>query len=154
MDRETLVTAARRAALHAYAPYSHFRVGAAVVVETPAGEERVVTGANVENGSFGLTLCAERAALAAACMLDGETVDAGVPPVHARPRVLQVAVACIDVPGNAPEWKRSPCGACRQWLAELAPDAVYYVDGIEKDLRLPDLLPYAFRLDEREDGPG
>jgi cytidine deaminase len=168
MDRETLVTAARRAALHAYAPYSHFRVGAAVVVETLAGEERVVTGANVENGSFGLTLCAERAALAAACMLDGETVDAGVPParkgrqtrrrspgpVDARPRVLQVAVACIDVAGNAPEWKRSPCGACRQWLAELAPDAIYYVDGIEKDLRLPDLLPYAFRLDERGGDPG
>jgi cytidine deaminase len=167
LDRETLLKAARSAALNAYAPYSHFRVGAAVVVETPAGEERVVTGANIENSSFGLTLCAERAALAAACMLDGEPAASGAPqarkgrkksrspgPVNIGPRVLQVAVACIDVPDDAPAWKRSPCGACRQWLAELAPDAVYYVDGIEKDLRLPDLLPYAFRLDEREDGDG
>ena len=168
MDRETLLKAARRAALHAYAPYSHFRVGAAVVVETPAGEERVVTGANIENGSFGLTLCAERTALAAACMLEGEPEASGVlqarkgrkqqpqrsGPVDSRPRVLRVAVACIDVPRDAPEWKRSPCGACRQWLAELAPDAVYYVDGIEKDLRLPDLLPYAFRLDVPDEGQG
>jgi cytidine deaminase len=166
MDRETLLKAARRAALYAYAPYSQFRVGAAVVVEAPDGEERVVTGANIDNGSFGLTLCAERTALAAACMLEGEAIASSTPQarkgrgkqvrssglVDARPRVLQVAVACIDVPSDAPESKRSPCGACRQWLAELAPDAVYYVDGIEKDLRLPDLLPYAFRLDERENG--
>jgi cytidine deaminase len=166
MDRETLLQAARRAALHAYAPYSHFRVGAAVVVETAAGEERVVTGANIENGSFGLTLCAERAALSAACMLDSEAEVSSASQARkgqlkrsqrsgqadARPRVLQVAVACIDVADDAPAWKRSPCGACRQWLAELAPDALYYVDGIEKDLRLPDLLPYAFRLEEREDG--
>jgi cytidine deaminase len=57
-----------------------------------------------------------------------------------------VAVACIDVPEGEPEWKRSPCGGCRQWLAELAPDAVYYVDGIDGDLHLPDLLPVAFHL--------
>src|SRR5262249_60653261 len=68
MDREKLLAAAREAAEHAYAPYSGFRVGAAVAVQTAEGP-RLVTGANVENGSYGLTLCAERAALAAACML-------------------------------------------------------------------------------------
>jgi cytidine deaminase len=56
MNRKSLLAAARKAALHAYAPYSHFRVGAAVVVETSKGP-RVVTGTNIENGSFGLTLC-------------------------------------------------------------------------------------------------
>ncbi len=143
MDRETLIVAARAAARHAYAPYSHFRVGAAVVAETPEGP-RVVTGANVENASYGLTLCAERAALAAARML--APADSADHP--ARVPISAVAIACLDVPDDAPAWQRSPCGACRQWLAELAPDAVYYVDGIPGELHLPDLLPYAFHMDE------
>ena len=67
-NREILLAAARIAATRAYAPYSRFRVGAAVVVATSNGP-RIVTGANVENASYGLTLCAERAALAAACAL-------------------------------------------------------------------------------------
>ena len=144
LDREALLEAAREAATHAYAPYSRFRVGAAVLVETATGP-RVVTGVNIENASYGLTLCAERSALASACMLDGAAArnDASIP---SRPRVLAVAVACIDVPADAPAARRSPCGACRQWLAELAPDAVYYVDGIPGELHLPDLLPYAFRM--------
>lgn len=143
MDRETLIAAAREAARHAYTPYSHFRVGAAVVVETPDGP-RVVTGANVENASYGLTLCAERAALAAARMLaPAQGADRGM-----QVPISAVAIACIDVAEDAPAWQRSPCGACRQWLAELAPDAVYYVDGIPGDLRLPDLLPYAFHMDD------
>lgn len=147
MNRKSLLATARKAALHAYAPYSHFRVGAAVVVETSKGP-RVVTGANIENGSFGLTLCAERSALAAACMLESSRGDCPEETMHRRPPITQVAVACIDVPLDAPDWRRSPCGACRQWMAELAPDAVFYVDGIEKDLRLADLLPYAFRLED------
>ena len=146
MERDALLAEARRAALRAYAPYSRFRVGAAVLVETPEGE-RVVTGGNVENASYGLTLCAERSALAAACALagvsQGEADDRPKPPV-----VRAVAVACIDVPEDAAAWQRTPCGACRQWLAELAPDAVYYVDGIPGELRLTDLLPYAFRFAE------
>lgn len=143
MDREELLARARAAALRAYAPYSRFRVGAAVVVETGEGS-RVVTGANVENASYGLTLCAERVALAAAFQLDAPTEDnESAPP---RPRVTHVAVACIDAAPDAPLSQRAPCGACRQWLAELAPDAVYYVDGIPDALRLPDLLPYAFSL--------
>lgn len=140
IDRDTLLAAAREAALHAYAPYSHFRVGSAVVVASPDGSPRVITGANIENASYGLTLCAERAALAAAC---AQHAAGGVPP-----RITHVAVVCIDVPENASAASRSPCGACRQWLAELAPDATYYIDGIAEDLRLPDLLPYAFRIPE------
>jgi cytidine deaminase len=147
MKRKSLLATARKAALHAYAPYSHFRVGAAVVVETSKGP-RVVTGANIENGSFGLTLCAERSALAAAYMLESSRGDCPEETMHHRPPITQVAVACIDVPLDAPDWRRSPCGACRQWMAELAPDAVFYVDGIDKDLRLADLLPYAFRLED------
>lgn len=146
LDREELLAAARGAAAHAYAPYSRFRVGAAVLVETATGP-RVVMGANIENASYGLTLCAERSALASACMLDGANTENDASP-RGRPHVLAVAVACVDVPPSAPASQRSPCGACRQWLAELAPDAVYYVDGIPGELHLPDLLPYAFRMSE------
>lgn len=142
MDRETLIEAARAAALHAYAPYSHFQVGAAVVVRTEDGS-RVVTGANVENASYGLTLCAERSALAAACMLTSRQ-DAGQS--STKPEITHVAVSCISADPNDDAALRSPCGACRQWLAELAPKAVYYVDGIPEDLRLADLLPYAFHF--------
>ncbi len=136
MDRKQLVRAAREAAKHAYAPYSKFRVGAAVAVQTPEGP-RVVTGANIENASYGLTLCAERSAMAAACML----VPAGE-----TPKITHVAVSCADAKKDAPATARVPCGACRQWLAELAPDAVYYVDGVPGELHLDDLLPNAFQL--------
>lgn len=138
MNREELLAAAREAALHAYAPYSKFRVGAALVVRTEQGEQ-LVTGANVENASYSLTLCAERAALATAMRL--------VPP-GAKLEVSQLAVTCLDVPDDAPANQRTPCGACRQWFAELAPKATFYVDGIPQDLTLDDLLPLAFVLDE------
>lgn len=131
--RDELLAAAREAAMHAYAPYSHFRVGAAVLLRTPDGE-RIVTGANVENASYGLALCAERAALAAAVQHT---------PPGTRPAVLAVAIAGPDAePGGC-----MPCGACRQWLAELAPDAVYYVEGAPQAYRLDDLLPHQFSLD-------
>lgn len=136
-NREQLLVAAREAATHAYAPYSRFRVGAAVAIQTPEGL-RVVTGANVENASYGLTLCAERTALAAALQL----VASGE-----RLAITHVAVACVDAPPDAPDAARMPCGACRQWLAELAPAAIYYVDGVPRDLTLADLLPDAFRLE-------
>ena len=128
MDRESLLALAREAALHAHCPYSHFRVGAAVV----AGG-KIFTGVNIEIASYGLTLCAERSALAAA-------ISAAAGPV------TQVAVACIDAPQNAPLGERTPCGACRQWLADLAPDAVISIEGADRDFSVPDLLPHAFRL--------
>lgn len=136
MDRKQLLRAARAAAKHAYAPYSKFRVGAAVAVAMPEGP-KVVTGANVENASYGLTLCAERNAMAAACMLSAASEP---------PTITHVAVSCIDAAKDATAASRVPCGACRQWLAELAPDAVYYIDGVPGELHLPDLLPNAFQL--------
>lgn len=145
-DRATLLAAARSAALLAYAPYSRFRVGAAVVVATSDGP-RIVTGANVENASFGLTLCAERAALAAACALS----SAIRPPdeqsrLGVAPTITQIAIACVDARDDAPAGERMPCGACRQWFAELAPDAVYYVNGVAGDFTIANLLPQPFLL--------
>ncbi|MBV9232068.1 MAG: cytidine deaminase [Chloroflexi bacterium] len=128
MEREALLTLARQAAQHAHCPYSHFRVGAAIV----AGD-KTYTGVNIEISSYGLTLCAERSALAAA-------LSAGASPI------THVAVACIDTPPDAPPHQRTPCGACRQWLADLAPDAVIYIDGIDQDFHISDLLPLAFEL--------
>ncbi len=101
----------------------------------------------MENASYGLALCAERAALAAACALEEASRPAEAQArVKTPPRITHVAVACLDAPADGMPEERMPCGACRQWLAELAPDAVYYVDGIEGDLRLQDLLPNPFRL--------
>lgn len=128
MTREELLVLAREVALRAHCPYSHFRVGAAVV----AGG-RVFTGVNIEISSYGLTLCAERSALAAAISAGAGTVT-------------QVAVACIDTPAEAPLAQRTPCGACRQWLADLAPNAAIYIDGAERDFTIADLLPHAFGL--------
>jgi cytidine deaminase len=116
-----LIRAARAVRRHAYAPYSRFAVGAAVL----ASDESIFTGANVENASYGLTQCAERVALQTA-------VAAG------RRRFRAVAVA-----GPA---GISPCGACRQVMAEfgvrtvvLAPPA-----GPAEVVRLADLLPRPF----------
>jgi cytidine deaminase len=137
VKRKELLARARAAANHAYAPYSHFRVGAAVVLQR-GDTTQVFTGANVENASFGLTMCAERVALAAAITsADASNAEA--------PRVIQVAIACIDARDTSSPAQLTPCGACRQWLAELAPDAEYFVDGLSGTLRLADLLPLAFR---------
>lgn len=145
--REVLLAEARKAALRAYAPYSNFRVGAAVVVAT-ADDTHIITGVNVENAAFGVTLCAERNALAAACTAHGIPSQYSQESRSAqRPMITHVAVACIDASPNAPDTQKTPCGACRQWFAELAPEAVFYVDGIDQDLRLDGLLPLAFRLD-------
>ena len=145
--RDILLAEARNAALNAYAPYSKFRVGAALRVITPDDTSHIVTGVNVENASFGLTLCAERNALATAC------TTYCVLPLYPhnersaeRPAITHVAVACIDALPDVPANQKTPCGACRQWFAELAPEAIFYIDGIEQDLRLDDLLPLAFRL--------
>ena len=127
-SREELLALAREVAQRAYCPYSHFHVGTALV----AGGKTYI-GVNVEISSYGLTLCAERSALAAA-IADG-----------AGP-ITQVAVACIDAPADAPLNERTPCGACRQWLADLAPDATIYIDGASRDFSVAELLPHAFGL--------
>jgi cytidine deaminase len=115
-------------AVHAYAPYSGFRVGAAVL-----GERGKYLGTNVENACGGLGICAERTAISAA-------IAAG------ERRILAVAVACIDaMPGHGID-ERLPCGGCRQWLAELAPDAKIVVLGSETIYTVEELLPNPFRL--------
>jgi cytidine deaminase len=145
MDRESLMAAAREAALNAYAPYSHFRVGAALLLSVDGKSSILVTGANVENASLGLTICAERVALARACMIYGESSTSRQPP-DMKPLITRVAIACIDVPTDATPELRSPCGACRQWLAELASSAVFTLDGVSEEFLLDDLLPHAFRM--------
>ncbi len=131
IPREELLNLARDVAQRAHCPYSHFRVGAAVV----AGGKTYV-GVNIEISSYGLTLCAERSALATA-------VSDGAGPI------TQIAVACIDAPQGAPLSDRTPCGACRQWMADLAPYAVIYIDGDIRDFTIADLLPYAFAYQPR-----
>ena len=128
-ELDELLEAARAASRSAYCPYSKFHVGAAV----RAGG-RIFTGANVENASYGLTVCAERTAAYAAVL-------AGAGPIEA------MAVACVDAPEGADRPALMPCGACRQVLAEFAgPDTPVVVDRVGS-CRLGDLLPRAFRLD-------
>lgn len=126
MEREALLALARQTALQAHCPYSHFRVGAALVASG-----KTYVGVNIEISSYGLTLCAERSALAAALS------DGAGPITH-------IAVACIDAPPDALLGARTPCGACRQWIADLAPSAVIFIDGTEHDFHITDLLPFAF----------
>src|SRR5258708_11136762 len=133
MTREELLTSARTVAERAHCPYSHFRVGAALI----AGG-KLYTGVNIEISSYGLTLCAERAALAAA-------ISAGAAPI------THIAVACIDARPEAPLNERTPCGAFPQWLADPPPDAAIYIDGGSQDFSVSDLLPYSVGLwDGRE----
>ena len=121
MELKQLVEQAWAAREHAYAPYSRFAVGAAVV----AADGRVFTGCNVENLSFGLTNCAERVAL-------GTAVAAG-----AREFLAVAVVADTTVP-------ISPCGACRQVMAEFAVPRVVLANRAEMiEFALEDLLPRA-----------
>jgi cytidine deaminase len=121
-----LVQAAREVSGRAYAPASRFAVGCAVL--TAAGA--TFAGCNVENASYGLTICAERAAIAAAVAAEGPGT-----------RILAVAV-------HAAADSCSPCGACRQVIAELGSEAVvlYRRDGRTVRRRIAELLPDAFTL--------
>jgi cytidine deaminase len=120
---DKLIDAARTAQRRAYAPYSNFHVGAALESE----DGTIYTGCNVENASYGLTICAERAAICAA-------VTAG-----ARKFRRAVVVSDIDPPA-------APCGACRQVLAEFGPDL--RIDGVGPggtvSWTIAQLLPAAF----------
>ena len=127
-SNETLLEAAREAARKAYCPYSNFHVGAAIW----AGG-RIFTGANIENASYGLTVCAERTAAFAAILAGATRFDA-------------IAVACVDAPDGAEPEQMVPCGACRQVLAEFADPATPFLVDRVGALTLADLLPRAFRL--------
>ncbi len=124
-DRE-LVNMARQVQQNAYVPYSHFPVGAALL----STQQNVYTGVNVENSSYGLTVCAERNAVFKA-ISQGET-----------------EFEAIAVAGNA-EGFTYPCGACRQVLAEFAPQMrVILCDNQDniKVYNLSELLPQMFLL--------
>jgi cytidine deaminase len=128
-ERRALLRHAAAARRNAYAPYSRYRVGAALL----AADGRVFTGCNVENASYGLTLCAERVAV-------GSALAAGCRNV--------VAVAVVAGAGALP----FPCGACRQVLAEFCgPDVPVFVAHAtarsrSTALSLGRLLPMRFRL--------
>ena len=123
MDAKELMKIARKARQNAYAPYSHFAVGAALLAESG----RVYTGCNIENASYGLTCCAERNAIFAA-------VGAG----ERRFKMLAVAA-------DSPE-PVAPCGACRQVIAEFGIPLVVMGNLKEeiKTMTAEELLPYGF----------
>ena len=126
---QSLVASSRLVRSRAYAPFSKFAVGAAV--RTSDGE--VFTGCNVENSSYGLTICAERVAACAAVAAGHRDLD----------------VVCVSLDGSP-----SPCGACRQFLNEFNATMLVILDDINRApdtppecTRLSDLLPRGFRLD-------
>jgi cytidine deaminase len=133
VDVERLVVAARAARARAYAPYSRYLVGAAIL--TRSG--RIFTGCNVENATYGATICAERSAIAAMVAAGG------------RDPVSCVVVTAGPRPGT-------PCGICRQVLAEFARDLQFLLVAEDdatgrvvarKSARLAGLFPQAFRLE-------
>jgi cytidine deaminase len=124
IDWDLLRRHAREAMTHAYAPYSNFPVGVAALVD----DGRIITGANVENASYGLGLCAECSLVSALMMSGGGRL---------------VALACVDGHGNA----LMPCGRCRQLLWEHggAELLVATVSGIRP---MTEVLPDAFGPDD------
>ena len=129
IDWAALVAAAARAQERAYAPYSDYQVGAAVL----SGSGRVFAGCNVENATYALAICAERNAVA-------QMVAAG-----------ERTIAAVAVITKGPE-AGTPCGLCRQTLAEFAEDApiglaVTGQDAPARIVRLADIFPEPFRGD-------
>src|SRR5215470_15897430 len=125
-SKRDLVRAAAKARRRAVAPYSQFRVGAALL----AGDGRIISGANVESASYGLTCCAERVALF-------QALTSGARDFRALAVVAQIAGGPM------------PCGACRQLLAEYAPQAAVWVAdsralGTVREFFVQELLPGAF----------
>jgi cytidine deaminase len=121
---DALVAAARQAREHAVADFSHFKVGAAL--ETDAGE--IITGCNIENASYGLTICAERVAIFKALS-------------EGRRSFTRIAVVA-DTPSPTP-----PCGACRQIIWEFCGDIDVIIANLTEialTMRMKDLLPLPF----------
>jgi cytidine deaminase len=125
--RQDLWQAAAEAVSRAYAPYSRVKVGASLLT----ANGHMYAGANIENASYGLTLCAERAAIAQAVAAEG-------PAMHLR---------ALAVVSNQPG-PFAPCGACRQVIYEFGPEALVIFQGEEgtQEVFIADLLPDAFRL--------
>jgi cytidine deaminase len=121
-DAARLLEEAREACIKSYSPYSHYAVGAAVLTN----DGQIFSGTNIENASYGLTICAERIAV-------GNAVSAGNADIR--------AVAVYTNGGGA-----APCGACRQFIIEFGKDIViFFRNGNEIIQRaIEELLPYAF----------
>ena len=126
MDPKELLQLAKKAMAKAYVPYSDLAVGAAVLTESG----KVITGCNVENASFGLSMCAERVAVFKA-VSEGEKIE---------------AIAVVSSTGDS-----RPCGACRQVIYELNKDAIIYfiTDGELAKATAAQLLPETFFLQTR-----
>jgi len=127
-EQQRLRELAATAAANSYSPYSHFRVGSALLLT----DGSIVTGCNVENCSYRVTSCAEQAAIARAVSERGPNI-----------RLRAVAVANLNKSASM------PCGACRQTLSEFGDDEVLILyageGGIEASTTLGALMPHAFR---------
>ncbi len=125
---DPLVAAARAAATRAYVPYSRFRVGAAL-----AGPFGVICGCNVENASFGMTICAERTAIVSAVAAGHRAFD-------------RIAISLPDSPAGSPPTAYMPCGACRQVMAEfVGAEFPVVIDGVGI-FRFEEVFPNPFVL--------
>ena len=140
---EDLYYAAEDARKHAYAPYSDFKVGAALLVRPNEDSvmpiNKIYTGVNIENGSYGATLCAERVAFAKAISAGVLEYDIGQNPF--------IAIAV-----SAGEEEALPCGICRQFMSEFAPEltVVTKSEGQIRIRNLAQLLPESFQLNKEE----
>jgi len=134
MDAEVLMEEARKARVNAYAPYSRFKVGAAILTQS----KEIFAACNVENKSYGLSVCAERNAVAKA-VSEGHT------------KFLAIAVSAYDEKVGK-ESDAPPCGACRQVLSQFDPKGemlVHFREGGEvRSMLLSHLQPLAFTLRE------
>jgi cytidine deaminase len=126
-QKKKLLQTAKKATKKAYAPYSKFRVGAAILLSNG----KVFSGCNVENASYGMTNCAERTAIFSAVAQFG-------------PKIEIRAVAVV----NERDVPCSPCGACRQVIYEFGPDATIFFQGGAglKQAHITELLPEGFRF--------
>jgi cytidine deaminase len=129
-DREMLLQSAHDALRHAYAPYSGFKVGAAILTQ----DNKIFTGCNVENASYGLTICAERSAIFSAVA----SSPGGKLGLRAVVVVNEKQVPC------------PPCGACRQVIAEFGAETIVLFQSEQgyQELTIADLLPSSFRLNQ------
>jgi len=122
-----LLRSAKKVMKNAHAPYSRFRVGAAILL----ANGKIFSGCNVENASYGMTNCAERTAIFSAVAQLGPKIE-----IRAVSVVNDQGVPC------------SPCGACRQVIYEFGPDAIVFFQGAvgPKQAHITQLLPEGFRL--------
>mgnify|MGYP000371203282 CR=1 FL=1 len=127
-SKEELVKEALNVRQRAYAPYSKFQVGAAVMTESG----KIITGCNIENASFGLSVCAERVAIFKA--------------ISEKEKIQAIAVASNS------DYITLPCGACRQVIQELCPQAELFLadsHGNFEVYKIDDLLPQPFKLNSQ-----